>query len=222
MSQEEEYRRSLDVQRQTTQDLQNSYVDEFYRAPHEKKNFRKINHITQSYFKNWKIYYIILIVAVILYFADRYLEIQSKLASATIESGNLLDELVAKVQGEVNFTKARKWSNATLVVITFLLLLLAYGLKLIGEKQYIKYKVRKDQWLLEQRRLKNSSCKRVSKQEYDMQTIIHTKEQLQKLFNSDQYQQYMNHREDLDAPELNDQLEYHTDSEHDMLLDELL
>ena len=125
------------------------------------------------------------------------------------------------VKGEVENYDIRKdgpWSKITLVVLAILIIGLGYLINVVLQKQYREYKRRNAEWAMEQRLLKNSSCKRITKGEFHEQAKIVTKKELQKLFGSEDYQQYMRGREDLVVPPINGQLEYHTDSDHDQLL----
>ena len=128
------------------------------------------------------------------------------------------------VQGEVQNYDIRNddpWSRVTLVVLALIIIGLAYLLKVILQQQYNEFKRRRAEWKMEQRLLKNSSCKRISTREFNDQKDTYTKNQLQKLYNSPEYQQYLKNREDLVLPEINEELEYHTDSDHEKLMEEL-
>ena len=70
------------------------------------------------------------------------------------------------VKGEVeNFDirKEGKWSKITLGVLAVLILAIGYVITIVAQKQYREYKRRNAEWAMEQRLLKNSSCKRITR-----------------------------------------------------------
>jgi len=58
--------------------LQEQYVDMMYRAPHEKKTFRKVEHFKIRYFENATFWFFMLLIAAILIWAERQFEINER------------------------------------------------------------------------------------------------------------------------------------------------